>query len=1253
MNIRKKIKNLPFGRSNLISLVIILNAVIAIAVLSIIFIKYTEGGREKTKALTYDCGSHTDNGNGTCTVEITDINVDGEIQHLFDMYNRRLTDNWLEFQRSNTVYYRSFVEWDVSDVPDGVDVSDVTLEYECNDEGADDSRIVSLNDTRPSTATNQGLYEDIGVADHSKWYVNPWNPTVGTQQTQDLGSTAESDLEDQLGGDWFAIGFKNEEVTSNDGDYIDSENAINPDPAPTLVVTYTPLNFYYQVDSLDSGLDVYNTGDNEIETGTDYGVVGTDDVSLVLNKNRNLKIADFKNVNFSSDLTWSNVSADSDLDNKKTFIDISGSLEGFSGSFDMYVPKDGKDDAVYYCPNANSLSEVQLGCAGGFEIENGQTENGITLSTVSNSYKCQYGQIDNGDGTCSADIDSVNEDASIEKIGANYTKKAGENEITFGLYNPASTYRAYIEWDVSHIPPTSTINDVVLNYHGKTNGLDIGAIYGLNSSQPSSLSAQSIYTNSFASATEYVDLWNVSPGTDKTQDLGSEADSELQSQLSDEWYAIGFKQNEVVEDGHDDIYSSEYGSADPSPTLQVEYEKVGATIALWKLEGVSGSGALSFSHGCGDLFITGSEECDDGDLDNNDGCSSGCQIEAGWECSGTPSVCEASACGDGYVVGDEECDDKNSIDNDGCTDCEVDPGWVCLQASTTSKSICNEICGDKKIVGDEICDSNSRDCSSNGYNGKQICNDTCDGWKICSLSESCGDGTINGEEECDDGNTSSNDGCDSECLLEEEVDEDEDDLPDGWERSYKCLKVGENDAAEDPDEDTLTNLEEYELETNPCDADTDDGGVDDGREVERGSDPLKKKDDKTFDSDGDGLSDYKEYEMCTDYEDSDTDDDSYLDGYEVKEGTDPCDPNDYPQKIKGDDEDKDNESQDSQQKVDSVQKALNKFLDKNVTKAREFVKENDTEIASAFLASQAGAITLSFSGIVFFMGNSALNLSVLLDAFLVLFNIKKKKSWGIVYDSKTKNPVSLSMINVMDSKGKYIKREICDMYGRYLLVVDKGRYRCEAMKSDYKKKFFELAADKTKNVMKDIGLDPVKSRFSINLKSTVLKISTLLTKSLIFGVYLVYLAATIVQPTLLNVSITLFASALLVYYAYMLKKRNVRWGTVINSRTKEPISNAYIRLFNRKTKKLIDIQVSDNKGRFGFIVNPGKYYILATAVGFKFPSEKQKYSKNMEKDKNIINVNITEEKKVEMDILLDPGSKEEIDTEKLKSPFSE
>jgi cysteine-rich repeat protein len=50
---------------------------------------------------------------------------------------------------------------------------------------------------------------------------------------------------------------------------------------------------------------------------------------------------------------------------------------------------------------------------------------------------------------------------------------------------------------------------------------------------------------------------------------------------------------------------------------------------------------------CGNGVVEGQEECDDGDLQDGDGCSSVCKVEPGWSCTGHPSRCARGGSGGG------------------------------------------------------------------------------------------------------------------------------------------------------------------------------------------------------------------------------------------------------------------------------------------------------------------------------------------------------------------------------------------------------------------------------------------------------------------------------------------------------------------------------------------------------------------------------------------------------------------------------
>ena len=74
------------------------------------------------------------------------------------------------------------------------------------------------------------------------------------------------------------------------------------------------------------------------------------------------------------------------------------------------------------------------------------------------------------------------------------------------------------------------------------------------------------------------------------------------------------------------------------------------------------------------------------------------------------------------------------------------------------------------------------------------------------------------------------------------VDTDNDNMPDPWEE--KCgLNTNADDSQADLDEDGLPNIDEWIHGTTACDPDTDDGGEEDGSEVNGGRNPLLPNDD--------------------------------------------------------------------------------------------------------------------------------------------------------------------------------------------------------------------------------------------------------------------------------------------------------------------------------------------------------------------------------------------------------------------------
>lgn len=139
---------------------------------------------------------------------------------------------------------------------------------------------------------------------------------------------------------------------------------------------------------------------------------------------------------------------------------------------------------------------------------------------------------------------------------------------------------------------------------------------------------------------------------------------------------------------------------------------------------------------CGDGYPDIGEECDDGNNDDDDGCSAECMIEY---------------CGDEIVQQGEQCDDGNDDNFDACrNDCTV------------------PFCGDSITDPDESCDT--------GISNGDLCTPPYDGSCTYCTSECteeeltdgfCGDGVLDfGQELCELPNTQKNSYCvdTSKCL---------------------------------------------------------------------------------------------------------------------------------------------------------------------------------------------------------------------------------------------------------------------------------------------------------------------------------------------------------------------------------------------------------------------------------------------------------------------------------------------------------
>jgi cysteine-rich repeat protein len=216
------------------------------------------------------------------------------------------------------------------------------------------------------------------------------------------------------------------------------------------------------------------------------------------------------------------------------------------------------------------------------------------------------------------------------------------------------------------------------------------------------------------------------------------------------------------------------------------------------------------SPACGNGMVNGNEECDDGNLNDMDRCSTQCRL---------------ARCGDRVRQGGEQCDDGNNASGDGCSPgCVIEPkldadrpparpaGTISstptravpssvrtssaavavkpqarpLESDTAAPSVDAPVvvCGDGTREASEECDDGnvfaadgcSPSCTREACgNGRIDPNESCDRGTAngnvpdalcrpdCTLGR-CGDGIRDTGEECDDGNRTDGDGCTNRCI---------------------------------------------------------------------------------------------------------------------------------------------------------------------------------------------------------------------------------------------------------------------------------------------------------------------------------------------------------------------------------------------------------------------------------------------------------------------------------------------------------
>jgi len=231
---------------------------------------------------------------------------------------------------------------------------------------------------------------------------------------------------------------------------------------------------------------------------------------------------------------------------------------------------------------------------------------------------------------------------------------------------------------------------------------------------------------------------------------------------------------------------------------------------------------------------------------------------------------------------------------------------------------------------------------------------------------------------------------------------------------------------------------------------------------------------------------------------------------------------------------------------------------------------------------------------------------------------RKRRKWGTVYNALTKQPVDLAIVRLYQvADNRLVQSRVTDKIGRFMFLVAPGHYYLTVTKPNYvfptaylkeKKEditfldlyhgeMIEVTEDKV-SITPNIPLDPLEDARPV--------------KKVIVQYYLrkVQYAAAFSAVPLAAVSYAIspswFTFALLIFHTllYILfrrlgyEKAPKNWGIIYDHENKKPLTRAIARIYDKQYNKLLETRVTDNHGRYSFLVNKNLYYVTAEKLGY-------------------------------------------------------
>lgn len=284
----------------------------------------------------------------------------------------------------------------------------------------------------------------------------------------------------------------------------------------------------------------------------------------------------------------------------------------------------------------------------------------------------------------------------------------------------------------------------------------------------------------------------------------------------------------------------------------------------------------------------------------------------------------------------------------------------------------------------------------------------------------------------------------------------------------------------------------------------------------------------------------------------------------------------------------------------------------------DFIQSPEVQAAANITAPVAVAVALANLALATSIFSILNYLWFLFTQPLLLLGRRKRQRWGIAYNSLSKVPIDLVAVRLIHAKTNLIlQTRITDVKGRFSFRVRPGQYRMEAAKTGYVFPSVYLKDQKEDGDMVDvyhgeiinveeetsiavnIPLDPLTKEDtprSVFVKLWLRRLQHFLSAISVF----VTAIALAISPSWFLLGLLIVQ--ILTYFLFRrlaLPKKPKGWGIVYDDKSRRPLSSVIVRIFDKKFNKLLETQVTDTRGNYGFFAQKNVYFITAEKAGYK------------------------------------------------------